>query len=80
MSSWISTDSNLPISAEQIQQALGHEQVQQLAAKAGVSPEAASSHLATLLPSLIDTLTPDGEIPQDGLLEQGMNLLKGKLG
>ena len=79
ISSWIGTGHNLPISVEQVQHVLGSEQLQQLAAKAGLSPEAASSHLATLLPSLVDKLTPDGKIPEGGVLEQGMDFLKGKL-
>lgn len=78
MSSWIGTGQNLPISAEQIQTVLGSERLQQLAVKAGLSPEVASTQLANLLPSLVDKLTPHGQIPEGGLLEQGLNLLRGK--
>lgn len=75
--SWISTGQNLPISADQIQQVLGSEQVKELAAKAGISPDAASSHLAQLLPMLVDKLTPNGQVPQSSsLLEEGMGMLK----
>ena len=82
-SSWVSTGQNLPISAEQIQSVLGNEQVQQLAAKAGISPDLAGSSLASLLPTLIDHLTPNGQIPQQSnLMEMGMSLLQslGKTG
>ena len=54
--------------------------VGQLASQAGLSSDAVSSQLADLLPGFIDKLTPDGKIPSGGLLEQGLNLLKGKLG
>ena len=54
--------------------------VGQLASQAGLSSDAVSSQLANLLPGLIDKLTPDGKIPSGGVLEQGLNLLKGKLG
>src|SRR6202795_2621923 len=64
VTSWVSTGDNLPISADQIQHVLGCEQVKELAAKAGISPDAASSHLSQLLPMLIDHLTPGGQIPQ----------------
>ena len=64
VSSWVSTGQNLPISADQIQHVLGSEQVKELAAKAGIAPDAASSHLAQLLPMLIDKLTPNGQVPQ----------------
>lgn len=78
--SWVSTGQNLPVSAEQIQSALGSEQISNLAAQSGVSPEQMSGHLAQFLPQIIDTLTPDGSVPQEGdLMAQGMALLKGKL-
>jgi uncharacterized protein YidB (DUF937 family) len=54
-----------------------------LAAKAGISPDAAGASLAQLLPTLIDKLTPNGQIPQHAsLLETGMGLLQslGKTG
>lgn len=75
--SWVVTGQNLPISAEQIQQLLGSDQVKELAAKAGIPPDAASSQLTALLPSLMDRLTPNGAVPQhEDLMETGMNLLK----
>jgi uncharacterized protein YidB (DUF937 family) len=77
VTSWIGTGQNLPISSDQIQHVLGSTQVQQLAAKVGISPEAASSQLSQLLPTLVDKLTPNGQMPQQGnLMEMGMNLLK----
>lgn len=78
VSSWIGTGGNLPISAEQIQQVLGNEQIQAFAQKAGIAPEAASSQLAEVLPDVVDKLTPDGEVPQGGdLMSTGMGLLQG---
>lgn len=35
--------------------------------------------LSEQLPNLIDKMTPDGVIPEGGLLEKGMEFLKGKL-
>ena len=62
---------------EQLQNVLGSEQVKDFAAKAGISPEAASSHLAQLLPMLIDKLTPNGQASQSSsMLEQCMGMLK----
>ena len=79
ISSWISTGKNLPVSAEQIQQVLGADQVQEISDNAGVSKEEASSGLAALLPEIIDKLTPDGKVPDSDMLAQGMNKLKSKL-
>lgn len=80
VNSWVGTGQNLPISPAQVKQGLGADAVSQLATKAGVSPDALSTNLAQLLPEVIDKLTPGGKIPDAGLLEQGLSLLKGKLG
>lgn len=79
VSSWVGTGQNLPVAPAQIQTALGAEQVRTIATKLGISPEAASAGLAHVLPSLVDRLTPNGEVPQGDLMSKGMELLKGKL-
>ena len=68
VSSWISTGKNLPVSADQIKQALGSDQIQQLSEHVGVSQEEASTGLADLLPEIIDKLTPDGKMPENDML------------
>jgi uncharacterized protein YidB (DUF937 family) len=35
--------------------------------------------MAQLLPQIIDQLTPNGQVPQNELLAQGMSMLKNKL-
>jgi uncharacterized protein YidB (DUF937 family) len=82
VSSWVGTGQNLPISADQLQHVLGSDQLKELAAKAGISPDTASSHLAQLLPMLIDKLTPNGQVPEaststSSMLEAGLDMLKG---
>ena len=79
VSSWISAGENLPVSADQIKQALGSDQIQQISEKAGVSKEEASKGLAGLLPEIIDKLTPDGNMPQSDMLAQGLDALKKKM-
>ena len=75
--SWVGTGQNLPISADQIQHVLGSDQVKQLAAKAGISPDAAGAALSQLLPTLVDKLTPNGQMPQhSSLMEVGMSVLQ----
>ena len=77
VASWIGTGQNLPVSAEQIQSVLGSGLVQQLAARAGLPPEAASALLAQILPQSVDRLTPGGTVPEGGLLGQVTGLLRG---
>lgn len=80
VSSWIGTGKNLPISADQIQKVLGNQQVSQLAQKVGINPEKVTSTLASVLPGLVDSLTPNGKLPNEEMLQQGLGALKGKLG
>ena len=79
-SSWISAGPNLPVSAAQIQDALGGERIGELAGKAGLAPDALSAKLAEILPGAVDKLTPDGKIPEAGMFEQALGVLKSKLG
>jgi uncharacterized protein YidB (DUF937 family) len=60
--SWVSTGKNLPVTAEQIQAALGSSFVQDIAAKMGVDTNQIAGGLAILLPQVIDNLTPDGQV------------------
>jgi len=82
VSSWVGTGQNMPISADQIRNVLGSDLVSSLASKAGVAPDMAGSMISQLLPMIVDKLTPEGKIPEGGggsILEQGFDLLKGKL-
>jgi len=69
--SWVSTGDNQPITADHVTQALGDEEIARVANEAGVSKEEAAGGLAHLLPQLVDKVTPDGQVPdQGGLLER----------
>jgi uncharacterized protein YidB (DUF937 family) len=63
MKSWISQGQNLPITADQIQQALGSDKVKELAAKLGLPVDKLAELLAQHLPQAIDKVTPDGKLP-----------------
>jgi uncharacterized protein YidB (DUF937 family) len=74
MQSWIGTGQNLPVSADQLQQALGSERIGGLAQQLGMSHGDAAGQLAELLPQIIDKLTPHGQVPQGGLGDIGSML------
>lgn len=63
----------------QIQPLLSGDTLSGLAEKLGVDPEQASGMVAQYLPGLVDSLTPDGIVPEGGadLASQGVALLKG---
>jgi uncharacterized protein YidB (DUF937 family) len=62
--SWIGNGKNLPISREQVEQALGSDKLKDLAAKFGLAPGQVSGLLAEHLPGHVDRATPDGEWPK----------------
>jgi uncharacterized protein YidB (DUF937 family) len=76
--SWVGTGANQAVSGDQISQALGSDHIADIAKKAGIAPEAASSGIADLLPQLIDGLTPNGSLPDAGALEGMLGSLAGK--
>ena len=62
--SWIGTGANQPVSAEQVENLLGQDRIDQLAGRVGISPETAKSALARILPVIVDKATPQGQLPQ----------------
>jgi uncharacterized protein YidB (DUF937 family) len=73
VNSWVGTGANLPVTAQQIQQALG-PQIQAIAAQHGIDVGTVAQQVAQHLPGLIDKLTPGGKIPDAQALQ---GLLKG---
>ena len=64
VSSWIGTGENESVSGEAIANALGNDKVEELAGKLGISSSEVASGLASLLPGIIDKLTPEGKLPE----------------
>ena len=77
--SWVGRGENLPIAADQLQGVLGSDMVGGLAAKFGMSSEQLSGQLSQMLPQVVDKLTPNGEVENDGGLDMGkaMGMLQG---
>ena len=86
LKSWISTDEkNQPISANQVVEVIGQENMSQAAEKVGVSELDASNLLAEYLPKMVDMLTPNGQLPDlnnlnvNDLMAQAAKGMLGKL-
>lgn len=69
LDSWVGTGQNEAISADQVKQALGEDEIRNAAAQAGVSEDEAAGGLAELLPQMIDKISPDGKLPDMGPLD-----------
>ncbi len=77
--SWIGTGENIAVSPEQISSVMGDGAIADMAAKFGISPEALSAQIAEHLPTVVDKLTPNGEVSADssgGLLSSVLGMLK----
>ena len=77
VSSWISNGPNPPITSDQVHQVLGSDQVKALAARAGISSDAAGAAIAQILPGLVDKLTPNGSVPDhSSVMDMASSILK----
>jgi uncharacterized protein YidB (DUF937 family) len=73
--SWVGMGENQSVSSNQIQNALGSEQVNAIATRMGVDPAIASTFLAEYLPKIVDKLTPAGKIAPSADRQQGLAAL-----
>lgn len=60
--SWIGPGGNHPITADQIQQVIGQDRLNEIASKFGMSADDVSAKMAALLPTVVDKLTPGGNV------------------
>jgi uncharacterized protein YidB (DUF937 family) len=61
--SWIGNGQNLPITADQLQQALGSDTAKQLAARFNIPLDQLAKVLAQQLPLAVDHASPNGTLP-----------------
>jgi uncharacterized protein YidB (DUF937 family) len=73
--SWVGMGENQPVSNNEVQRALGSEQVNAIATRMGVDPAVASNFLAEYLPKIVDKLTPAGKIDPGADHQQGLAAL-----
>lgn len=62
VSSWLGSGQNLPVTPQQIQEALGSDAVKQIAQHFGVNVDMASQILAHHLPAAVDRASPNGTL------------------
>ena len=61
--SWVARGPNRPISPDALSRVFGRDGLSQIASQAGVSEGEAQQGLSQLLPEVVDTLTPEGQLP-----------------
>lgn len=73
LNSWIGTEQNQPMHANQVNDVFGDEAISNVAQQAGVEQSQAQDILAQVLPQIIDMLTPNGReggVTTDSLQQQ----------
>lgn len=80
--SWVGSGANRPVSGDQLTQVLGGDTMAELARQMGLNPDDAANQLSHILPGVVDTLTPQGHVPSEGLGNSGdlMGMLDGLQG
>jgi uncharacterized protein YidB (DUF937 family) len=73
--SWVGTDANQPVSGRDVEQAMGQEQIQQIAQQLGVSESEAADAVAQALPEVVDKVSPNGEMPAEQDLDAAFDKL-----
>ena len=75
--SWVGTGQNMNISPDQLQQIFGSSTISDLAAQLGIPEAETGSRMAGLLPEVINQLTPQGQVPENGddEIAQGLSML-----
>ncbi len=66
--SWVGTGPNTPLNPDELERALGPDELKQIADQTGMSIDDVREQLAAGLPEVVDHLTPDGTIPDDDAL------------
>lgn len=68
--SWVGNGANQQISPDQVQGALGSDAISGMASKLGINAQTLLPLLASVLPLLINQLTPQGKVPEQGVGNQ----------
>ncbi len=63
VTSWLGGDTNKPVTADTVENVIGHDTISGIASRAGISFTAAASAIALMLPKLIQRIAPGGAIP-----------------
>ena len=76
--SWVSTGENQAIAPDALQQVLGSGALGDIASRLGMSGSAVAGGLASVLPQIIDRMTPHGQVPanHNDLVAQALAMLQ----
>jgi uncharacterized protein YidB (DUF937 family) len=74
--SWVGTGKNAPISGADVRKAVGDVELTKIATQLGVSEDEAADAVAQVLPTVIDTVSPEGHLAPDSELDAAFESLE----
>lgn len=74
--SWVGTGENEPVSGADVRRVVGDDQIEQIAAKLGVSEDEAADAVAQVLPAVVDGVSPEGHLPPESELDSTFGALE----
>ncbi len=75
--SWMGDGENLPVSADQVKQAVGEDKLSEMAGKLGVDSDGAADKLSQLLPSVMDKASSGGNLLEQFTSGNPLDIAKG---
>jgi uncharacterized protein YidB (DUF937 family) len=66
--SWVGTGPNTPLNPDELERAIGPDELKRIADQTGMSVDDVREELAAGLPEVVNHLTPDGSLPEDDAL------------
>lgn len=75
--SWVGTGPNMSLTPQQLEQTVGSDQLAGIASQLGIHPAQAGSAMSSILPELINQLTPHGQVPagHEEEIARGLSML-----
>lgn len=67
--SWVGTIANQPTDDGSVKRAVGRTRIEGIATQLGASPDDVASGMARLIPTVVDALTPGGQLPSGAQLD-----------
>lgn len=76
--SWVGTGANEPISGADVRKVVGDEELAKIAGELGVSEDDAAAAVAKVLPEVVNSVSPSGQLPPEKELDSALGTLAGK--
>ncbi|MCZ8548759.1 YidB family protein [Mesorhizobium qingshengii] len=71
--SWVGTGQNQPINANDLGSAIGPQAIHEIAQRTGIDEQELLKQLSSVLPGIVDKLTPSGQLPQPHQVASAFN-------